>query len=194
VSLIAITAGPPARLAPIVSVFDGLQTEIFLVGQWRNDAIFRIRTRVSDLRLRPPAIRIQEAVSVAGDSLAVAASYAHGRYSLCITTRSGSSEHTIRATPNWAWSYFMPFENYALGESAAWLTAFWVAGLLLPIGYWARRSGPGPWPTCTWGTVALTFTFLPLFSGLAPLQASEWLAALVGLGLGHLVALGTTKG
>jgi len=57
-SVVAAPAEPTRALAPIVSIFDGDQREIVLVGQWREDLVFRIRSRAFDLRLRPPAVRL----------------------------------------------------------------------------------------------------------------------------------------
>lgn len=189
VTALAITGSPPLQLAPIVSVFDARSTEILLLGQRRGEAVFRLRTRVSELRLRPPAIGIEEAVPVIpGDSLAITASYLRGRYSLRIRAGKRTSERTINATPNWAWSYLMPFENYALGENARWLTALWVTGLLLPVGYWAGRSRTRLGPVVASGAVALTLASVPGIFDLPPLHVSEWLAALAGLTLGYLPA------
>ena len=191
----AITGSPPLKLAPIVSVFDGHSTEVLLLGQRRAEAIFRLRMRVSDLRLRPPAISLQDAVPVApGDSLAISADYLKGRYSLRVRTGERTIDRTIDATPNWAWSYFMPFENYALGRTAPWLTALWVIGLLLPIGYWAGRTGTPLGLVGACATVALTLAVIPGSFDLPVLHLSEWLAALAGLLLGYLAAQWHTGG
>jgi hypothetical protein len=185
----AITGDPPHELAPIVSIFDGRSTEIFLLGQRRKEAVFRLRTRVADLRLRPPAIRIQNAVpGTRGDSLVLSASYAGGRYSLRVEARGQTYERTLAATPNWAWSYFMPFGDYALGEEARWLTALWVAALLLPIGFWAGRSGTRLVIVAVWVGIGLTLALVPRIFDLPSLHPSEYLAAATGLILGHVTA------
>jgi hypothetical protein len=191
----AITGDPPQNLAPIVSVFDGRSTEIFLLGQRRKEAVFRLRTRVADLRLRPPAIRIPNAVpATPGDSLVLSASYAAGRYSLRVEARGQTAERTLAATPNWAWSYFMPFGDYALGEDARWLTALWVAGLLLPIGFWASRSGTCSVIVAVWAGIVLTLALVPRIFDLPSLHPSEYLAAAAGLILGQLTARSSNRG
>jgi len=184
-----ITGHPPQDLAPIVSVFDARYTEIFLLGQRGDQAFFRSRTRVSGLKLRPPAIRIEHAIPVTpGESLALAASYAKGRYSLRVEAADKTVERTLDASPNWAWSYFMPWENYALGDDAPWLTALWVAGLLLPIGYWSERSGSHAGRGAAWVLVGLTLVLVPVAFDLPAVHLSEWAAAAAGLLLGLVSA------
>jgi hypothetical protein len=186
VSAKAISGHPPDDLAPIVSVFDGRYTEIFLLGQRGDEAFFRLRTRVKDLRLRPPAIRIKHAMPLLpGESLALAARYDKGHYSLRVEAAGKTVERTLDASPNWAWSYFMPWENYALGAEAPWLTALWVAGLLFPIGYWVGRSGSRGGSALAWLLVGLTLLLVPRIFELPVVQVSEWAAAALGLGLGH---------
>jgi hypothetical protein len=185
----AITGDPPGNLAPIVSVFDGQSTEIFLLGQRRTDAFFRQRTRVSSLRLRPPAIIVASVLpSMPGQPLALTASYTRGRYRLRVETGGEATERFLDASPNWAWSYFMPVANYALGNKVGWLTALWVSGLLIPIGYWAGRTGSSRSLAGASAVVALTFALLPRFFDLPPVHLSEWVAAATGLSLGLVLA------
>lgn len=189
VTATAVTGDPPDDLAPIVSVFDGQSTEIFLLGQRRTEAFFRLRTRVSSLRLRPPAIRITGALpSTRGQPLALAASYTRGRYWLRVEVGGHTLERTLDGSPNWAWSYFMPFGNYALGDDVRWLTALWVCGLLMPMGYWAGRTGAGRVLAGTGAVAGLTLALVPRFFELPPVHLSEWAAAATGLSLGLVLA------
>ena len=186
VTTTAITGSPPSELAPIVSVFDGGSREIFLLGQRQDEAFFRLRTRVTDLRFRPPAIGIPHAVpTMPGESLTISASYTRGRYWLRLEVGGRVSERTLDATPNWAWSFLMPFGNYALGMYAPWLTALWVAGLLLPIGYWSGRIGTAIGLVGAGITVGLTLALVPVCCELPPIHLIEWASAALGLILGH---------
>jgi hypothetical protein len=189
VTATAITGDPPNDLAPIVSVFDGQSTEIFLLGQRRTEAFFRQRTRVSNLRLRPPAIRIPGALPLTrGQPLALTASYTHGRYWLRVEAGGHRFERTLDGSPNWAWSYFMPFANYALGDDVRWLTALWVSGLLMPIGYWAGRTGARRVLAGAGAVAGLTLALVPRFFDLPPLHLSEWASAATGLSVGLVLA------
>lgn len=48
---------PPDRLAPIFSIYDGVQHEVLLVGAESDDLVLRIRRRAADYRLDQPDIR-----------------------------------------------------------------------------------------------------------------------------------------
>ena len=182
----AVTGHPPASLAPIVSIFDGHSTEILLLGQQRDQVVFRMRTHVSDLRMRPPAVRIDHALPIVpGESLALEASYLRGQYRLLVTAGGRAIGDTVDASPNWAWSYFMPFENYSLGRNAPWLTMLWIGGLLLPIGYWEGRGLDRGLLLGVWALVGATLAVAPRVCGLPPVHLLEWVAAVVGLAAGH---------
>lgn len=184
----AVTGAAPAGLAPIVSIFDERHREILLLGQQQTDVVFRLRTRVSDVRLRPPAIRITDVVSPgAGEPLQLTASYVGGYYRLRVETSGRVSERTIAASPNWGWSFFMPFEHYAFGPDFRILTALWIAGLLLPLGYWMTRAGGQSQPLTAGALIAVTLLVVPIFFRLPAVHASEWAAAGLGLGVGHLL-------
>lgn len=184
----AVTGPAPADLAPIVSVFDQAHVEIVLLGQRGAEAYFRMRTHVDDIRFRPPAISIPNALPVAsGVPVRLEGSYSRGVYRLRVESEGRSVERTLAASPNWAWSFFMPFANYALGRAVYGLTALWVAGLLFPLGYWAGR-------TQAWGpsgilvlAVGLTLIVVPFAGSLPPVHPSEWLAAALGLVSGRLI-------
>lgn len=185
----ATTGTPPPDLAPIISIFDRQHVEILLLGQRRDEAVFRMRTKVSDLRLRPPAIRIPDAIpDSAGVPIELGASYSNGRYFLHVLAAGRVIERTLDATPNWAWSYFMPLAHYALGESMYAITALWLGGLLLPMGYWAGRSAAPLVPTIAWASVPAVLLLAPAMFNLPRIHLSEWCAAAAGLGTGHLLA------
>jgi hypothetical protein len=186
VTAVVISGRPPRSLAPVVSAFDGRSTEIFLLGQRRRDAFFRLRTRVSDLRLRPPAIAIRDAFPPgAGDTLDLSASYNQGRYLLAVTTSGGRQELEVDASPNLAWSFVVPFRDFGLGQNQLWFTALWVSALLLPIGYWAGLGASLPGVLGAWAVVIAAFSLLPQLFTLPRVHPSEWAAAAVGLALGH---------
>ena len=85
----------------------------------------------------------------------------------------------------------MPIEHYAFGPNFRILTALWLGGLLFPTGYWAGRTGLRVVPALAWGAVGLTLAAVPWMFGLPAIPWSEWLAAVLGLGLGQLVAGGS---
>jgi hypothetical protein len=138
-----VIAGPPTRrVAPIVSVYDMYRTQIFLLGQNGRDLVFSIRTHAADARLRGPAIRLEDVFPPhAGDTLELAAGIIGRRLWIHASPRGGARESRERAValgPALGWSFLLPF-FHAYGSETPWLSALWVAGLLFPVGYWARR-------------------------------------------------------
>jgi hypothetical protein len=188
VSARVILGPPPRALAPIFSVFDGRSTEIFLLGQRRDEAFFRLRTRASTLRLRPPALRLPGALTgPPGDTVALTASYLHGRYHLRVENRTRVTETTLDVTPSMGWAFFMPFREFAIAPAYGWITTLWIAVLLLPLGYWTARASTLQALLTTVVGVAATFTATPWLFDLQPVPGAEWAAAGAGLALGVLL-------
>jgi hypothetical protein len=176
-------------MAPIVSLHDERRREIVLLAQRGEQALFRVRTRVNDLRLRPTAIGIAGAIpATPGETLHVTASYTRGTYSLRVATKGDTVQQTLTASPNWMWSYFVPFEHYGIGPEVYAFTALWLGGLLTPIGYWTRKTRHRTAAPLVAAGIALTLVLVPWLLGLPALHPTEWAAAFAGAGLGFLVA------
>jgi hypothetical protein len=185
----AVTGRLPVEMAPIVSLHDERRREIVLLAQRGDQALFRVRTRVNDLRLRPTAIGIAGAIpAIPGETLHVTASYARGTYSLRVASKGDTLQRTLRASPNWMWSYFVPFEHYGIGPEAYALTALWLGGLLTPIGFWTRKAEHRRAVPMVAAVIALTLVLVPWLLGLPALHPTEWVAAYAGVGLGFLLA------
>ena len=185
----AVTGGVPVEMAPIVSILDERRKEILLLGQRSDQALFRVRTRVSDLRLRPVAIGIAGAIpSTPGETLHVTASYSRGSYSLQVAGGHGTVQRTLNASPNWMWSFFLPFEHYGIGPEVYVFTALWLGGLLVPIGYWTGKTRTRTAPALVSAGIALTLLLVPVWFGLPALHPTEWIAAVGGAAAGFLLA------
>ncbi len=72
--------------------------------------------------------------------------------------------------------------RYYLGPGERWLTALWIAGWLVPVGYWTRRSraASAGLAAALFG-VGLGLVAIPAGFGLRAPGAWEWLAAAIGL-------------
>jgi len=189
----AVSGQPTARLAPIVSVFDEGQQEITLLGQWDRDLVFRIHTRAWSLGLRGPALRLARALPADSGRPFTASGRLHDGYlEIVADTGSGPRTRRLALSPSFGWSLVLPFENYAFGDAVRLLTALWLGGLLLPLGYWAARSRAGvPGPGSALLLIGITITaglagVAALFR-LPPVHWSEWLAAGAGAGAGWLL-------
>lgn len=185
-------------LAPIVGVFDDQEREILFLGQWGRDLIFRVRMRVRDFRLINPAIKLTDVLSTTpGKLLRIRAGLDRGRLFLDLVRDGQEFRRELALSPNWAWSFVLLYPNrYVFGPEVHFLTALWIAGLLIPVGYWVQRgatTGHERWKAGALlaGVVGLGLGAIPLATGLAAVHWSEWVAAaagmIVGGGLGAIV-------
>lgn len=183
-----IRAGPPpARLAPIVSVFDAEQEEIVLLGQWGNDLVYRVRMAPARLRLRNPAVRLPGGLDAPpGTEVRIEGGTRGPRFVLASDRPGGRLGRVVPFSPQWTWALLLPYDH-ALGPEAGALTALWLFGLLLPVGWWGGRSGRGgAWVT---GLLLLAgVAGVRASLGFDPAPAGEWLGAGAGLVLGLLLA------
>ncbi|HTC25392.1 MAG TPA: VanZ family protein [Gemmatimonadales bacterium] len=183
----AVAGPPPARLAPIASVFDEGQQEIILLGQQRTDLVFRIHTRAWSLGLRGPSLLVPEAIPAdSGRQFLAEGHLANGYMEARADARGGSIGRTLALSPSLGWSLLLPFENYAFGDNVRLLTALWLAGLLLPVGYFtarAQRPGLGP-PVLLGALIVVGIAGMCWLFRLPPANWSEWAAAIGGAGSG----------
>jgi hypothetical protein len=191
-----VEAGRPTdRLAPIASIFDEDQHEVLILGQRGRDLVFRLRLRASDLRLRSPAAHLPDALPVApGDTVTLRAQWGAQRMLLERVHGGTHQSFGLTLSPSLGWSLLMPWEHYGWGPEAALLTALWLAGLLLPFGYWLRlgwgRADQGWWLTalCASAVVAVGLGVVARLSGMVVPPPSEWAAAALGIMAGTLLA------
>lgn len=136
-----IRAGkPPAALAPIVSVYDEDQREIFLLGLERQDLVFRIRRLADGLRLGAPEVRYPGAFDGVepGDSLQLRVENAESGYCLTVDARRRCD---LGPGPGAAWTLFAPPDMVSQRLSPV-LDVVWMALLVFPLGFWLRRRWP----------------------------------------------------
>lgn len=194
VEVAAVLGRATRYLGSILSIFDEHQTEILVLGQDGRDLLFRIRTRVADVALRGPAVRLPAFLpEQGGDTVSAVGSLHQGHLTLVARLGTRQAETSLTLSPSWGWEFLLPLD-YAFGPEARLLTALWIAGLLLPIGYWSARG----WPSATWpafsclpplGVAAFGLGAVPWLTHLPPTHWSEWVAAAsgsaVGWGLGR---------
>ncbi|HEX6967008.1 MAG TPA: VanZ family protein [Gemmatimonadaceae bacterium] len=208
-----IPGAPIDGLAPITRITDIRSAEIIMLGQQGRDLIFRMRTHASDLRLRDPAVRIENAfpdsaadashVRTQSDTMRIAGGYTGDAYRVSVNGPRMVASRELRLGPGLGWSFFLPF-SYASGRVTAWLTALWLAGLLAPMGYWAARAAaveeprvfgamarpiPAAAPRLVVATslvvmIVLGLGFVPRMFGEEPVQWWAWAACAVGGMLG----------
>ena len=203
------------EMAPVIGVWDeywqGQPTMGVLLCQEGRNLIFWLRMRSSDARLRNIFLRLRDVLAPApsarpsghDDTVYVLGRRSNGHLSLSATTGHRQLSTTLPLSPTIGWNLLMPFD-YPLDRSATFLTALWVAGLLLPIGYWSARgsvqqasdalrpSGArgrhGVHAVLTLAAVLIVgLLIIPMVSRLAIAPASDWLAAIAGVLIGWIV-------
>ena len=105
----AVVAGPLTRFpAPIVSVFDLAQSEILVLGQDRQDLIFRIRMGTADHELHLPEISLPGALAIPGDTVSWPAACAMGSCSSRPGRGTSTSGGSVSLSPSWGWMFVLP--------------------------------------------------------------------------------------
>src|SRR5262245_3225591 len=169
-------AGPrPPGLAPLLTIHDGHQREILLLGIDGEDVVYRYRTRAIAAGLRGPEIRARQALRGIAwrDPLAIIVDPAGTGYCIRVnaTERCG-----LGFTVGTGWALIFDDSGFSLAHTA--LNSSWLALLFLPIGLSARLGA------AFLTSVALSLVFLlimPTTIGLIPTPMTEVAGALVGL-------------
>ena len=208
-----LPGAPIDGLVPITRITDIRHTEIIMLGQQGRDLVFRMRTHASELRLRDPAVRIENifpgSAADAGDqrtssdTLRIAGAYTGGAYRVWAVGPGIHVSRELRLGPGLGWSFLLPF-SYASGRVTLLLTAFWLGGLLLPIGFWAGRAAAECGPRIAEDAKAASppeapriavigmlaaailvgLGLIPLLFNELPVHWSAWLACTAGAGMG----------
>jgi hypothetical protein len=130
-------AGPPVPgLAPLLSIYDEDQREVFLLGADQTDLVFRYRTRAAVLRLDQPDLRLRKAMNTLapGDTVQVGVEPTKAGIFL---TLNAERRCGVGFTMGRGWGILLYPESLP-----AWLKTLldmvWLAALALPVGFWGR--------------------------------------------------------
>lgn len=179
-----ITGPPVGRLAPLFSIYDDREREIFLLGPDRTDLVVRYRTRAAALRLDQPDLRLRGGWPTLEPGRAASLrvwSAEAGRWCVggAVAEQCGLG-FTIGS--GWGMLFYpssLPAWFHAL------VTLGWSTALLLPVGLLLRRR----WPSlAALAVAALALGTLPMAVGLARTSAIEWAGAVLGIATGALGA------
>jgi hypothetical protein len=211
-----IPSAPTSGLASIVRVVDAQQEEMILLGQSGRDYLFNVGTGALLLRLRPALFSLRSVFPANGErkvfspQMPLLVSGKMSSREVSLSARSTNSETMLRIplTSSLGWTLFMPFQVFLNGSGlervAGW---FWIGLLSLPIGYYAGRAtikdrlgDERVLPTTQLAIWALAFlvlavglAVLPGFAGLSTTLPSAWIAALLGMTAGGVVAAATLR-
>ena len=177
-----VVGPPPPKSTALVLVRDDLMREVFSLGVDRQDFVVSYRTRAADFLLDQPDVRWVAAMDdlKVGDTTTVRM---WGRRSQpCITL--GSRERCdFGFTAGSGWTLLFYAESFPNWVKVG-LNGGWVAGLLLPIGFWFRRDMRSVTAAAIAGA---GLAVIPAVTVLVTTQWWEWTAAAVGMVLGVLL-------
>lgn len=188
-----VRPGPaPPSLAPIVRLADFERHEILLLGQHGRDLAFKLRLHASELGMKTPSVVMAKVFPVDGTTMvAIRAEVTHERVRLSVMIDSVPRITELPLSPSLLWAFFVPWQ-YGLGPNARLLTAVWIAGLLVPVGYWGFKSrsngAGGSLFIAVVAVIALSIVVVPATYGLPPAPWLDWLAAAIGVVSGSLIA------
>lgn len=179
-----VVGSGPAGVSPILSIYDGHQREILLLGAHHQDLVFRQRTRAQKLRFDTPDHRIVDAFSglSVGDTVSLEAS--GGDEGVCMAV-AGRRRCGVGVPPGRTWGLLLYVEGPP--EWFRVLVDFgWLAALFAPVGLLAadRREGMTGAALGLGGAVAAV-ALTPMIAG----PVWQILACVVGLTVGHAVRL-----
>jgi len=133
-----VAASAPSGVSPILSVYDGIQREILLLGAHGADLVFRERGIGAGLGFDAPDVRVPNALrSVSpGDTVQLSVERVDERTCLALDDDEWCG---VGITPGRTWGYLLYLEG-----PPEWLRSvvdlFWMLGIFLPIGFFARGS------------------------------------------------------
>jgi VanZ like family len=173
-------AGPPVpALGSLFSIADNWPREIMLLGPYRDDLIFRLRTRASAARLEQPDLRVTGMLSgiAPGDSLNVTVRANGNGYCVAVNGRESCG---LGFTLGRGWG-MLAFPEALSSRQRTLLDCVWTACLLLPLGFWLTGRTTG---LLAMAAAAATLGLVPIAAGLMPTPPGEWMGAAAGLALG----------
>ena len=174
---VEVVSGPPTRgLSSIFSIVDDRSSRVLLVGLVRDDLVFRYRSKAADWRLDQPDIRGRGLLAheLVGSRFTIHIAPRGAGYCLTVGNREACG---LGFGPGDGWGLL---RYWGLGnESSRYaLQILWVALVVAPSTFWARRRAVGALSA----VVALTgLSVVPAASGLLATRPHEWLGAVAGL-------------
>lgn len=189
---------PPGKLRPLVIVHDSAWRSLLVLGQQRRGLLLRVRTRSADLRFRSPEVVLPDAFPERiprgddpwrGPVVDVAGRVTAGELAVRAAGADGVRSLRMPRSPFLGWTMIAP-QGVHYDRRGPLLTALWITGLLLPLGYWAVRAAASR-PLGV--AVATLAAVLPAMATARAAQlslggAAEWSALAVAILGGALLA------
>jgi hypothetical protein len=182
--------GPPVpALGSLFSIADDRLREIVLLGPDRGDLVFRYRTLADEVGLDRPDLRVRGLMTLLRPSDTVTIEVRRREGDTCVRVDA-------RVTCGLGFGLSQGWALLMYPESLPrWLESLlgkaWMAGLLLPLGFWFNREVP----SVTGGALGFAAAaVLPLATGMRPTAPLDFLAAVAGLWAGMLLRRAALRG
>ena len=179
------TAAPPAEPVHLLQIADRHSTTLVGLDQERADALFFVRLRASDIGLRSPRFRLRNAIPTVAGVVAHVSGW-RGRAMIRLDVTGAGRERRVdrRVSAHWGWAMLAP-TVYSIDDWEPYLTATWIALLVIPLGYWCTAAGGGPagrlFAIPMFALAALAMLIVaPTTFGLSPGGVNEWLGVVAG--------------
>jgi hypothetical protein len=176
---VRVESSPLTRgLSAIFSVYDNGPRQQFLLGANRSALDLYVRRRADDARMVNPPLRFEGVLAgvAGGDTLVLQVHRDRARWCAGRISRGTCLGYTAGA----GWELLQDTE--ILLRHAGLVSALWLAGLLLPAGYWLRGRYGALSSVIALGMVCAV---IPVACGLVVSPPLEWLVAVGGLVAGH---------
>jgi hypothetical protein len=192
----------PARLAPIVRLSSVRDDEIVMLGQSGARLVLEVRTRAAELRLRPPSVTLDAVFPTAAGAprapVRIAGGMRDGRVQATAVVEGRPRRAQLDLRPTLGWTFFVPGRLVLPGAVGA-LTLLWIAGFLVPLGYWATSPAAAAHRAPTAGRLTLALSppaaialvglaIAPHLTGIRAATAAEWLVAAASMAAGAALA------
>jgi hypothetical protein len=159
---------------------------VLLLGPDKEDLVYRFRTRASAVGFASPELRVLGAMRGirSGELFTIVVEREGSGY--CIGV-NGTKACGVGFTEGLAWALFLYGQGFPPWTHPG-LNVLWMAGLALPVGYWARPRRENCLAVALLGAAVL---LMPRVTGLSQTAPWEVAGALAGLLGGVLINLRT---
>jgi VanZ like family len=182
---VRLRSGYTSRWAPVVEVL-GHRGAVLAIEADGDELAFQPPMRSASLRLGRPSLRLPGALPRGPSAEVQLRAEDRGAVLLAQWTEKGTQHTAVQPlSPSFGWSLLIPF-RYGYGPGTPLLTMVWLAGWLLPTGYWIAAVRWGrPQRLLSLGLLLCCgLGLIPAIMGYRPVGWSEWLGACVGAAAG----------
>jgi hypothetical protein len=182
---VVMVSGDPERSRALIYTVRGRGRLLLMLAQHRRSVAFTVPTVSRHLRLFSPILRLPDAFPQAVGLPVEIHAGARDRHMWISSRHSGAgATMELALSPSQGWSVLFPW-GIDPRRPFRLVTAIWIAGLILPVGYFA--AGVRSPPMAAAG-IALALGaglwVLPRVAGYPPVHWSEWVGGAAGAALG----------